>query len=368
MPDKDISLYLTENQSYEFLNTINHRIMIADADRKIFFANRAAMENFGGMDSLAGKTCYNIIHGSIEPAVQCATCQIRRGGAAACSLADAGQRGKMPVNVFPLGAPAGGILGFLIVIGPSIHPIAAEAGGPDEIKNLYMRGLIHDLNNFLTCISLNIEVACNRCSEDEVLRKMLEDCLHASRQSIHLVGNLLAFSRDGTTQRIIQSRKEVNLEHIIEESASLVFRNSGIEFSMTFELKGKGCVGDELQLCQLFNNLFINAREAISDANGSVSARISGEVLSAGNSSGLNPGNYVRIEVSDNGAGIPAENLKTIFSPFFTTKETGTGLGLSICSWIVKNHGGLITARPGSSSGTVFTVMLPVQQEENNRS
>ncbi|HBC88787.1 MAG TPA: hypothetical protein DCZ94_17735 [Lentisphaeria bacterium] len=359
MPDKDFDLHLTENQSYEFLNSINHQIMLANPDREIFFANNAAMENFGGMDKLSGKTCYNVIHGSIEPAVQCSACQIRRGGTAACSLAAPGQNGKMPVNVFPLGAPAGGILGFLIVIGSSRQATMTEIE-PSEDRNLYMRGLIHDLNNFLTCISLNIEVACNRSSgKDDELRKMLEDCLHASRQSIHLVGNLLAFSRGGTAQRIIQSRKEVNLEHIIEESAGLVFRNTGIEFSMTFELKDKGCMGDELQLCQLFNNLFINAREAVSGADGSVSARISREVLPAGNSSGLNPGNYIRIEVSDNGAGVPAEDLEKIFGPYFTTKETGTGLGLSICSWIVKNHGGSITASPGPSSGTVFTVLLP---------
>lgn len=66
------------------------------------------------------------------------------------------------------------------------------------------------------------------------------------------------------------------------------------------------------------------------------------------------------IEIGDTGVGIPPEQLKDIFSPFFTTKQTGTGLGLSVSYGIIKDHGGTITVRSAPGTGTVFTVTLPL--------
>jgi signal transduction histidine kinase len=69
---------------------------------------------------------------------------------------------------------------------------------------------------------------------------------------------------------------------------------------------------------------------------------------------------YVRIEVEDEGVGIPSEDLERVFDPFFTTRSSGTGLGLSIAYQIVNQHGGHIAARKNPECGMTFTVTLPV--------
>jgi signal transduction histidine kinase len=88
------------------------------------------------------------------------------------------------------------------------------------------------------------------------------------------------------------------------------------------------------------------------DAHGQGTIKITGESIK----------NLVRISFSDNGPGIPKENLRLIFNPFFTTKEVGkgTGLGLSICYGIVTSHDGKIYAKSEDGKGATFVVELPV--------
>ena len=68
---------------------------------------------------------------------------------------------------------------------------------------------------------------------------------------------------------------------------------------------------------------------------------------------------FIQIQISDSGQGIPDDNLKNIFMPFFSTKKDGTGLGLSICYNIIKSHGGDIDIESQVNRGTTFTIKLP---------
>jgi len=106
------------------------------------------------------------------------------------------------------------------------------------------------------------------------------------------------------------------------------------------------------QVNQVFLNLITNAAQATNDDH-------SGEITIA---SSLGPNGLVRVDVSDNGHGIPASVLSKIFDPFFTTKEVGqgTGLGLSIAYKIVQEHGGRIEVNSKVGQGTTFSVLLPV--------
>ena len=109
--------------------------------------------------------------------------------------------------------------------------------------------------------------------------------------------------------------------------------------------------GDSSHLKQLFMNLMLNAEEAVKESGGGhikVTTRRYRE--------------WVRISVSDDARGIPPENLKQVFYPFFTTKDVGegTGLGLSTCYGIVTNHNGLIRAENNEAGGATFTVELPM--------
>lgn len=100
-------------------------------------------------------------------------------------------------------------------------------------------------------------------------------------------------------------------------------------------------------LRSVFNNLFINAVQAIGNEGGNMNVKIS-------------PDNgFVRFDISDTGSGIPSQNLSKIFEPYFSTKETGTGLGLAIVHKIVDVHNGTISVESKEGEGTKFTVKLP---------
>lgn len=103
------------------------------------------------------------------------------------------------------------------------------------------------------------------------------------------------------------------------------------------------------QLNQVFLNLLVNAAQAIEEK---------GQVRIAS----FSRDDCVFVEISDDGCGIPEENLKSIFNPFFTTKDVGegTGLGLSISYAIVQKHGGEILVRSEVGKGTTFTIQLPL--------
>ncbi len=106
-------------------------------------------------------------------------------------------------------------------------------------------------------------------------------------------------------------------------------------------------MGDPEFLRSVFNNLFINAVQAIGSEGGNLNVKISPD------------DSFVRFDISDTGNGIPEENLSKIFEPYFSTKETGTGLGLAIVQKIVDIHHGTIEVESTEGEGTKFTVKLP---------
>jgi signal transduction histidine kinase len=108
---------------------------------------------------------------------------------------------------------------------------------------------------------------------------------------------------------------------------------------------------DRESLRSVFTNLVINAVEAIDGEGGNISIRLS------------NPeANSVKVEVTDSGCGISAEDISKVFEPYFSTKDTGTGLGLAIVKKAVDDHGGTISVASKEGSGTTFTIILPAKE------
>jgi len=111
---------------------------------------------------------------------------------------------------------------------------------------------------------------------------------------------------------------------------------------------------DSSQVQQIFTNIILNAAEAIDGQ---------GEVTIATRTA--ESGEFIEIEFTDTGCGIPQENLDKIFDPFFTTKEVGrgTGLGLAVSYGIIARHRGTIEVKSNPGKGTTFIVRLPLKSE-----
>jgi two-component system NtrC family sensor kinase len=132
-------------------------------------------------------------------------------------------------------------------------------------------------------------------------------------------------------------------------------RTSNIEVVMQLDPKLPLTEIDPHQMQQVFLNIINNARQAMEGQTTKGRLRVTTETHD----------DRVRIVFEDNGPGIPAENLKKIFNPFFTTKEVGkgTGLGLSLCYGIVSEHGGTITPHSTEGEGAKFVIEIPVARK-----
>ncbi|HEX9191958.1 MAG TPA: ATP-binding protein [Candidatus Deferrimicrobiaceae bacterium] len=119
---------------------------------------------------------------------------------------------------------------------------------------------------------------------------------------------------------------------------------------------------DPGQIGQAIGNLVTNAVQAM-PGGGTVRIRGANVSVGEGEMAYVRPGRYVKVEVADTGVGIPKEDLKRIFYPYFTTREGGTGLGLTTSYHILKSHGGNLFVESEPGAGTTATLYLPASTE-----
>ncbi len=223
-------------------------------------------------------------------------------------------------------------------------------------------GIAHDFNNILAIIITNMEMSLEDVAPEEPLHKSLELVLKAGLRGKSLVKQFLSISRQDE-----QPEKIVAFEEIIEECLSLLRSTmpSTIELRKNIDTTSGLIVADPTQINQVVMNLCTNAGDAMRETGGVLDLSLD-EVELSGNDviryPGLQPGNFIKLTVTDTGHGMSREVIDRIFDPFFTTKSQGkgTGLGLSTAHGIIKNHRGYIAANSIVGAGTTFIILLPL--------
>ncbi len=211
-------------------------------------------------------------------------------------------------------------------------------------------GIAHELNNPLTIVIGNIQLMMTRELNErnvELLARVKDGADRASK----IVKNLLTFARQEKPERIPTDINAVLRKTI--ELRAYELKVSNIEVSCNFALGLPQTLADPHHLQRVFLNLIVNAEQAMIDANGRGLLRMTTRT----------EGDKILVFFSDDGPGIPNENLHRIFEPFFTTKAVGkgTGLGLSICQGIIVEHGGRIDVVSTPGRGATLIVELPIQ-------
>lgn len=214
-------------------------------------------------------------------------------------------------------------------------------------------GIAHDFNNILTAILGNISFACMFISPDHKSASPLYQAERAAKRAAELAHQLLTFSKGG--QPVTSSIAPLQL---IEESVALVLHGSNAQSRIEVPEKLNNIEADAGQISQAFNNLIINAIQAM-PGGGTITIRAANVMIEQNNPYKLHPGAYVKFTFMDEGCGIPAINLKNIFDPYFTTKSGGSGLGLASVQSIIRKHGGHIDVRSKVGKGTIFELFLP---------
>jgi len=220
-------------------------------------------------------------------------------------------------------------------------------------------GIAHDFNNLLTTIMLYAQMSLGKPDLPLGLTQSLEIILGESRQAAKLVQQILDFSRHSSIQT-----RPMDLKPFVEETVHVLRRTIPESMSFLLEVEpGEYVVSaDPTRIQQVLINLVVNARDAMPEG-GVLRIGLSQVTVTVGEEplTELSAGEWIRLSVSDTGAGIPPEVLPHIFEPFFTTKEPGegSGLGLAQVHGIVGQHGGHVGVDTQPGEGTTFTVYLP---------
>jgi len=223
-------------------------------------------------------------------------------------------------------------------------------------------GIAHDFNNLLTVIIGHGNFLLLDLPADSRIARSLADMLTAANRAAELTSKLAAF-----TGHIWCEARSVDLSAEVSDMRSVLGEMVPPTTDLQFDLAGDLPVirAGIAELQQVVQNLLENAIEALNGHPGRIEIRTSQCALSAGDldvlypDQQLTPGRFVRLEVTDDGCGIPDEISARVFDPFFTTKFVGRGLGLSAVHGIVRAHGGAIRLESTLHHGTRVEVVFP---------
>ena len=221
-------------------------------------------------------------------------------------------------------------------------------------------GIAHDFNNMLTVITGTIEILADGVKDIPHLATITRLIGEAADRGTQLTASLLAFSRKQPLQPA-----EIDVNDLIREAVRLLSPTLGRQIEIEIALRPNAWPAfvDRSQLSSALVNLAINGRDAMPGGGKLTFAtsNVTFGVAEAVASGVEHAGDYVAIEVSDTGTGIPQSIIDKIFDPFFSTKGVGqgTGLGLSMVFGFAKQSGGSVGVRSEEGRGATFRIYLP---------
>jgi two-component system cell cycle sensor histidine kinase/response regulator CckA len=354
-------------------------LFLVDSEGRTTFANPSAVQMFGwSHEELIGQFFHAKLHsrrpdGSPYPISECPHMQVLVSGQTLRGQDDffIHKDGRMlPVtcSTAPIkgdGAIAGAVLVVRDVSEERDSEEALRQSQKLESIGVLAGGIAHDFNNLLTGIMGNAGLARRAVlgGHKERAANLLQDVLKASERAADLTRQLLAYAGKG--QFVIQA---VDLGKLVTEVSTLIRASISKKITLVMDIPDEcpPIEGDRTQLQQLVMNLVINGGEAIGDEPGTLTLHIRTEHFTERRERirtqgfPIFAGDYVRVDVTDTGAGMDKETRKRIFEPFFTTKFLGRGLGLSAALGIVRGHRGAIGVASEPEKGTTFTILLPV--------
>lgn len=224
-------------------------------------------------------------------------------------------------------------------------------------------GIAHDFNNLLMGIQGRLSLIMMRMDPGSKQYSHLKEIEDYTVRAADLTHQLLDFARD---EKIEVTPTDINA---LIHTQNQLFGRTRKELTIHEEFAEDLWTGEinAGQINQVLLNLYVNAAHAMPQG-GDLYIKTSNEYLTSQRTQPYEaePGNYVKISVTDTGTGMDASVQNRVFEPFFTTKERGqgTGLGLSSAYSIIKNHGGFITIYSVKGKGTTFNIYLPASIRE----
>lgn len=234
-----------------------------------------------------------------------------------------------------------------------------------ESLGVMASGVAHDFNNLLVSMLGHAEIARTQLPAGTPARDSVLLIEQAALRAAELTRQMLVYAGKSELQL-----EPVKLRGLVEETTELlrasITRSATIEFDLASSLPPT--LGDATQLRQVVMNLITNASDAIGERVGKIRIRTGVVNLEAGDlldaqPQPLPPGEYISLEVVDDGHGMDESTIKRIFEPFYSTRFAGRGLGLASVLGILKQHRGAVRVKSVVGVGTSMQILLPVYRE-----
>ena len=359
-----------ERQWQEIFEAIGHMTMIIDTDHTILAANRATLAQTGlSIEQVIGKKCCTIFHDSNQPSKKCPLETMLENDNYRVTESEIKALGRTYiVSCTPIFTEDGQL--------DKIIHIATDITARKQLKRELIQahkmeaigslagGIAHDFNNILSAVLGFTDLSLQKVEKGSQVEEDLQQVYAAGIRARDLVKQILNFAR-----KTDEEPKPVRIDLVAKEVVKFLRSTipSSIEINENITTKTL-VLANPVKIHQLIMNLCTNAAYAMSE-RGLLTISLHDVVLAAEalpDFRKMLPGIYQRLEISDNGCGIPEDIIESIFQPFFTTKgiQEGTGMGLAMVHTIVKECGGVISVESTVGQGTVFTILLPTTNME----
>jgi signal transduction histidine kinase len=221
-------------------------------------------------------------------------------------------------------------------------------------------GIAHEIKNPLAGIAGATQILAREFADDDPRKPVTQEILKLIERLDTTIRDLLDFARPSPPASVL-----TDLGDLMSRTLFLVERmperkNQGVEIIVDIDPELPTVPVDADQLRQVFLNVSVNAVQAMPEG-GTLSIAMASEA-DRGLEEVLPAEDYVMVSFQDTGSGIAEDKLRSIFTPFVTTKTQGTGLGLPITMRIIEQHGGRITVESTEGKGTIFRIYLPKEQ------
>ena len=262
------------------------------------------------------------------------------------------------IAIAPLVSRSFSVVGRIILVDDITSRMQLEAQLTQAEKlssiGLLAAGVAHEVNTPLAVISSYTQMLAKQVRGDERLAPLLDRITSQTFRASEIVNSLLNFSRTGSTEFT-----ELDLNSVIRDTLTLLehqFKTAAVQLVVDLQPGLPLIVGNAGKLQQVFLNLFLNAKDAMT-AGGSlhVATEVNGRV---------------GVVITDSGSGIAPEHMQRIYDPFFTTKNAagdgqrrGTGLGLAVTYGIIQEHAGRIQVESAVGRGTTFHLEFPAARK-----
>ena len=362
----------SEKRFRDLAELLPETIFEIDAGGRLSFANRQAFDQFlyTQKEFECGLNAFDLLVPEDRQRAAGTVAKILAGESLGLNeytaLRKDGSRFPVLVRSTPIykGDKAIGLRGFMIDISDKKR-LEAQLQQAQKLESLgtLAGGIAHDFNNLLMGI---LGRASLMAAETESFHPYYEHLREIEKYVIRaadLTKQLLGFARGGKYEV-----KPTDLNALIAQNSQMFGRTKKeITIHRKFQPDLATVEVDQGQIDQVLLNIYVNAWQAM-PSGGDLYIQTENVALDENfvNPHGAQPGDYVKISISDTGIGMDQDTLKRVFDPFFTTKtkERGTGLGLASAYGIIQNHEGIITAHSEKGQGASFQIYLPASAKD----